>query len=73
MAIVTRILEALDGKKSTILAISAVLLSYAVASGLIDANLGALLQTILSIISGGAVYATKDMSPLGANKLKLRK
>ena len=65
------ILNFLDGKKSTILAISAVVISYAVASGLIEASLGALLQTIISILGGGAVYATSDLR--GANKLGIRK
>jgi len=66
-------LEWLDGRKAKILAISAVCISYSVASGLIDANLGALLQTIISILAGGAIAATSDMKVGGANRLKLRK
>lgn len=56
-----QILDFLDGKKSTILAITAAILSYAVAGNIIDADLGALLQTILSILGGGAVYATNKL------------
>lgn len=61
----------LDGKKSTILAICGAVNSYLVAGKLITAELGALVQTILSILAGGAVYATKDM--LGANRLGIKK
>jgi hypothetical protein len=56
-----KILTWLNGKKSTILAISAAVLSYCVAGGLIDPQLGALLQTILSILTGGAVFETKRL------------
>lgn len=59
------ILYWLDGKKSVILAICAAILSYLVAANMMDAQLGALIQTILSILTGGAVYAT---SSLGAGK-----
>lgn len=59
------VLSWLEGKKSTILAICAAVLSYLVAGGAIDAQLGALLQTVLSILTGGAVYATQK---LGASK-----
>jgi hypothetical protein len=55
------ILTWLDGKKSTIMAIGSVLISYAVAANMIDANLGAMLQTIISILTGGAVVATKTL------------
>ena len=66
-----KILLFLDGKKSTILAISSVVLSYLVASGILDAQLGAALQTIISILAGGAVYATSDLK--GSNKLGFKK
>lgn len=68
---VALLLDLLNGKKAVILSISALLLSYLVTAGVLEPSLGTLLQSILSILGGGAVYATKDM--LGANKLKLRK
>ena len=52
------ILNYFDGKKTTILAITAAIISYLVATGLITAELGALLQTIISLLAGGAVVAT---------------
>jgi hypothetical protein len=55
----------LDGKKSTILAICALVLSYLVSMGVITADLGTLLQAILSVITGGAVYGT---SKFGARR-----
>lgn len=60
----TNILEWLDGKKAIILGIASAVLSYAVASQLITAELGALLQTIISILAGGAVIASNRI--LGA-------
>lgn len=68
MNTLTQVLTWLDGKKSTILAICAAILSYLVASQLITANLGALLQTILSILTGGAVVASNK---LGIGKAKV--
>jgi hypothetical protein len=59
------ILYWLDGKKSTILAITALILSYMVTAGTIDAGLGTLIQAILSVLTGGAIVATKQ---LGAGK-----
>lgn len=55
------ILTFLDGKKSTLMAILAAVFSYAVATDLITPDLGALLQTILSILAGGAVFATNKL------------
>jgi hypothetical protein len=52
------LLKFLDGRKAVILSICAAILSYLVAGGIIDANLGALIQTILSILAGGAVIMT---------------
>ena len=57
----TAILTWLDGRKSVILSISAAVLSYCVAGHLISTELGALLQTIISILGGSAVYATNRM------------
>lgn len=61
----------LNGKKAVLLSIASAVLSYAVATGLVDAQLAALLQTVLSVLAGGAVFATKDM--LGKNLLGFRK
>lgn len=55
------ILVWLDGKKAYILAISAAINSYLVAAGIYEASLGALLQTILSILGGGAMVATTKL------------
>ena len=54
-------LQALQGKKAYILAIFTAINSYAVAAGIYDANVGALINTILSILAGGAVVATNKM------------
>jgi hypothetical protein len=53
-----KILTLLDGKKAIILAICSAILSYLVASGTIKADLGALIQTVLSILAGGAAAYT---------------
>ena len=63
----TTILTWLDGKKSTILAISSAILSYAVATNLIHSDLGALLQTVISILAGGAIIATNKLG-IGGRK-----
>lgn len=55
------ILQFLAGKKAYILSISAAILSYLVAGDIINANLGALIQTILSILGGGAMIATNKL------------
>lgn len=60
-----KVLQFLDGKKAVILGCCSAVLSYLVAGQLIDANLGALLQTIISLLTGGAVIATNK---LGAKK-----
>jgi len=61
------LLDWLEGKKALILSISAAVLSYAVAGHLINPDLGALLQTILSILGGGAVYATNKLGAARCN------
>lgn len=61
MNIVNKVLTWLDGRKSTILSISAAILSYCVAGGFISPELGALLQSILSILAGGAIIATNKL------------
>jgi len=65
------ILTWLDGKKSIILAICAPVVTYLMATHLITLDLGALIQTILSILAGAAKIATNDMQ--GDNKLGFRK
>jgi len=55
------ILTWLDGKKSTILAIVSAIISYAVAASYLKADLGALLQTVVSILAGGAIVATNKL------------
>ncbi len=66
-----QILNWLDGKKAVILSISALILSYLVTAGILEPSLGTLLQSILSILGGGAVYATSDLK--GANRLGIKK
>lgn len=56
-----KILEFLDGKKAPILAVSSAIISYLVAGKVIEASLGALFQTIISILGGGAVYASNRL------------
>ena len=59
----------LDGKKTYILAIVSAINSFLVASGVYTADLGALIQTILSILAGGThaitVSAVDNKTPLG--------
>jgi hypothetical protein len=55
------ILTFLDGKKAIIFGIASAVLSYLVAGSIIDKELGALIQTILTLLSGGAVYATNQV------------
>lgn len=51
----------LDGKKMVIVAIGSAILSYCVSTNLITADLGSLLQSILSILAGGALIATNNV------------
>jgi len=53
-----KILTFFDGRKAMILSIVSAILSYLVAGNKITPELGALLQTIASVVFGGAVYAT---------------
>ena len=65
------LLEWLDGKKSTILLIASAINTYCMAGGLYNTQLGALIQTILSVLAGGAKLVTADMQ--GQNRLGFRK
>lgn len=55
------ILYYLAGKKTYILAIASAVNAYVVAVGIITPELGALWQTIMSILAGGAKYQTEVM------------
>lgn len=55
------ILYYLAGKKTYILAIASAVNAYVVAVGIITPELGALIQTIVSIVAGGAKYQTEVM------------
>ena len=56
------ILDYLEGKKTVILAILAPIIAYAVAIHGISPELGALLQTIISVLAGGAAYGTVKLA-----------
>lgn len=56
-----KLLTFIDGYKTYILAIASAVISYLVASGIITADLGSLLQTIVSILAGGAVIASNKV------------
>lgn len=55
MNILHAIINFLEGKKSLILAILGLVLSYLVKDGTLSPNLGLLLQSALSLVAGGAV------------------
>lgn len=57
----------LDGKKAYLLAIFSAINSFLVASNLYDANVGVLIQTILSIIAGGAKLHTDNAITYNTN------
>jgi hypothetical protein len=57
----TKFLTFLDGKKSVIMSILALVVVYLMQSGVISDNLGLLIQSILSVLTGGAVVATKKL------------
>lgn len=59
--LIAQALGYLQGKKAVIMAILTAINAYAVAVNLYDAQLGALIATILSILAGGAVLATTKM------------
>jgi len=48
----------LDGKKSIISGLISVVNSYLVTAGLYDASIGSLIQSLVLILTGGAVYQT---------------
>lgn len=60
-----KVLLFLDGKKTYVLAIVSAVNSFLVASGVYTAELGVLIQTIASILAGGAKYQT---DVIGARK-----
>jgi hypothetical protein len=55
------ILSWLDGKKSTILSILALVIVFLMQNGTISNNVGLLLQSILSVLTGGAIVATNKL------------
>jgi cytochrome b subunit of formate dehydrogenase len=62
------ILDFLDGKKTYIIAIASAIIVYLMTGNLISDNLGALLQTIMSILAGGAVIATNRLKTFRSEK-----
>lgn len=53
--IIHKVVYFLEGKKAIIVAIIGAVLSFLVARGAMAADLGALLQTIIAILTGGAL------------------
>lgn len=53
-----KIIEFLSGKKTTIVAIIALIVTYLLKENIIDINLAGLLDGILVILAGGANIAT---------------
>lgn len=50
----------LNGKKAVLLAVASAINSYAVSTSIIAPELGSLIQTLLSIVFGGAAIATQQ-------------
>lgn len=55
------ILKWLSGKKSTIIAILAAVVTFLLSENIINENLAILLNGILIIVGGGASYATRKL------------
>jgi len=66
-----KILNWLDKKNSVILSIASLIIVFLMKDGTISQNLGLLFQGILSILTGGAVYATNNLNT--TNSLGIRK
>lgn len=66
-----QVLSWLDGRKAIIYGILSLVFSFLVTVHKMSPELGTLLQSIITLLGGGAHKATEDM--LGANKLGLRK
>ena len=54
-------LEWLDGKKTIIFSCLFVINTYLMANNIIDQNMGAMVASILGILSGGAVYQSNKV------------
>ena len=67
LEVLAQLLAYLQGKKTTIVAILGAINTYALATGMIDEQLGSLLATLILIIGGGANYAT---TKLGSRMVK---
>lgn len=61
MQYIVEALKWLSGKKSAIIGILALIITYFLTEGVITDNLAYLLNGILVIIAGGASYATKQL------------
>lgn len=61
MQYIIEALKWLSGKKSAIIGIIALIITYLLTEGMITENLAYLLNGILIIIGGGASYATKQL------------
>lgn len=61
MQYIIEALKWLSGKKSAIIGILALIITYFLTEGVITDNLAYLLNGILVIIGGGASYATKKL------------
>ncbi len=57
-----KIVSFLEGKKSVILSISGLVISFLVTEGTIQASVGTLLQSILSVLATGAVAVGSTQS-----------
>ena len=68
MEILHTVLSWLEGKKTTIFGIAALIVSFFVTKGGIDADTGTLIQSILTILAGGASWATNQAYKTGALK-----
>lgn len=56
--LLTKILKFIQGKKSVIVSLIALLITFSLTEGLIDKGLAELLSGILVLIAGGANYAS---------------
>ncbi len=61
MQYIIEALKWLSGKKSAIIGILALIVTYLLTEGVINDNLAILFNGILVIIGGGASYATKKL------------
>ena len=56
-----QILQFLDGRKAILLAVVGLVIGYLTATNVLDAQLGALILSVLNVLAGGAVVATNKV------------